>query len=260
MKTVAVVSAKGGVGKTTVSVNLAAAFWQAGRDVLVVDLDPQNAVALHLGLDTAARLGVSDALLGEVELQNVVVKSPSGVRMIPFGNEIDEMRRHALEQKLHEEPGVLGRYLQTLGLPEDTIVIIDTPPGPSAYLRQALTLADIAVVVSLADAGSFATLPMMLGLIQTYCGGRASFVAYGLILNQVDRSKQLSKDVATVVEGSFGGRVIGLIHQDQSVAESLAFQESVLAYAPYAQASVEFAQCAERIAATLPRAAAGSTQ
>ncbi len=256
MKVIAVASAKGGVGKTTVGVNLAAALQQAGRNVLVVDLDPHNAVASHLqrgGIQ--ARPGVADAILYGTPWRDTVAESTAGVKMIPFGG-FNELHRHTLEQRLHEDRALLAQALLELDLPADSMVIVDTPPGPSAYLRQALGAADAALVVSLADAGLHATLPMIRHLIQVYCGERRYAVAQGLVINQVDCARQLDRDVAKVIQSAFGGRVVGVIHQDQAVAESLAFHQCVQGYAPYAQASLEFVQCAQAVETMLATAPA----
>jgi cellulose synthase operon protein YhjQ len=249
MKVIAVVSAKGGVGKSTVSANLAVALKQAGWNVFVVDMDPQNAMVTHFNLAAYAQHGIADAVFSKASWKGFAHESPSGVHVIPFGL-VDEEHRIALEQRLHDSPDLLGQRLREVtGSAENAVVIVDTPPGPSAYLQQALMAADLAVVVSLADAGSYSTIPIILNLIETY--GRENTLEYGLILNQVDRAYLLHKDVSTFVLAKFGDLVIGVIHQDQAVAESLAFQQSVLDYSPHAMASLEFIQCAERVGAML---------
>jgi cellulose synthase operon protein YhjQ len=213
-------------------------------------MDPQNAVTVHFNLAGSVQRGMAEAILADESWAGVVRESASGVRVVPFGR-VDEAHRAILEQRLHMTPDLLGRRLRELmtGPGNNNVVIIDTPPGPSAYLQQSLTAAELALVVSLADAGSYMTLPIILGLVQTYGAGNS--LEYRLILNQVDRALQLGKDVSKVMQSSFGDRVIGLIHQDQTVAESLAFQQSVLDYAPYSQASADFIQCAERVMAML---------
>lgn len=250
MKVISTVAAKGGVGKTTISANIAAAMTRANDHVVLIDLDPQNAVAFHLNLGERGHYGVANALLDGRSLSDVCVRGPSGLVVAPFGH-ISEAQRTSLESRFQADHRLLARHLQALNLPDDAVVILDTPPGPSAYLSEALTAANFVIVVSLADAGSYATLPITTQLIHTYCDDREGYIDFGLILNQVDRSKQLNKDVARVMQSSFDGHVIGVIHQDQSVAESLGFQKSVLEYAPCAQASVEIERCAERLAKVL---------
>lgn len=86
MKVVAVVSAKGGVGKTTLTANLATALQHQGAPtVLVVDMDPQNALRLHFGADPGALAGISRASLAGDSWGSVCQQSPSGYMCCPTG-------------------------------------------------------------------------------------------------------------------------------------------------------------------------------
>ena len=100
MKVVAVVSAKGGVGKTTLTANLATALQHQGAPtVLVVDLDPQNALGLHFGADPGALAGISRASLAGDSWGSVCQQSPSGVHVLPYGV-VNEADRVAFERHL----------------------------------------------------------------------------------------------------------------------------------------------------------------
>lgn len=250
MKIVAVVSAKGGVGKTTVCANLSAALGLRGHPVLSVDLDPQNGLRFHLGMGPEASEGIAAATLNHTNWREVCLQGPLGVSVAPFGS-IDESTRVAFEAVLASDPTLVGKYLSQIGLPEDTIVMLDTPPGASAYMRQALTCADMVLATSLTDAASYATLPTMHNLIHTYCGGSGNFIGYAYVLNQVDRSRQLSRDITELMRADLGDRIAGIIHQDQSIAEALAFNRNVLDYDPHCRGAHDFVQCAGWVAAQL---------
>ncbi len=244
MKIIAIVSAKGGVGKTTVSANLSVALRHFGQNVLSLDLDPQNALRFHLGTDLQNIHGLSRASLGRTGWREACVQSQSGVYVLPFGL-INENDRQTFERRLDAEPDWLIRNLNGMGLAENSLVVIDTPPGPSIYMRQVLTAANYVIVVTLADAASYATLPMMEGLIANYCKDRLGFIDHAYIVNQVDRSRQLDKDIVQVTRGALGERIIGLIHQDQSVSEALAFSRSSIDHDPHSQGRKDFLACAE---------------
>jgi cellulose synthase operon protein YhjQ len=250
VKIIAIVSAKGGVGKTTVTSTLSDALRYRGNAVSTVDLDPQNALRFHFGLNPQDISGISRATLAGQPWAEVGFRSASGVLVLPFGS-VNEADRDAFEDHLDANPRWLRDQLGTMGLDEDDIVVLDTPPGPSVYMRQALSTASVVVIVTLPDAASYATLPMMEGLVQTYCTRRPDFSSYSYVINQVDNSRQLAKDVVQVMNAKFGDRVIGLIHQDPSVSEALAYDKSVLDYDDRCQATKDFVECADRLAGLL---------
>jgi cellulose synthase operon protein YhjQ len=237
MKTVAIVSAKGGVGKSTITANLGVALQQLGQPAVLVDLDPQNALRLHLGAESESGInGLARASVAGTHWRDICVRGDSGVHVLPYG-QVNENDRETLEQQMREQPDWLAKHLQALGLGASGVVLLDTPPGPSVYLRQALSCADLVLVVTLADAASFATLPLMEGMIEQYCEQRPEFLGHAYVLNQVDNSASLSKDAQRVVTGRLGDRVVGAVHRDVAVAEALAFGKSVVEVTPYSQAS-----------------------
>lgn len=250
MKIIAVVSAKGGVGKTTVTANLSTALRQGGRKVLVVDLDPQNALHLHFGGDPQRITGTSRATLAGQDWHAAGFTSSTGVVVLPYGA-VNEDDRQAFERHLDQHPDWLPRNLHALGLGPEDVVLVDTPPGPSIYMRTALSAAHLTVIVTLPDAASYATLPMMEGLVQTYCVPRPDFINHVFAVNQVDNSRLLARDVLQVMRADFGNRVVGVIHQDQSVSEALAFNQSVLDYDPRCQATQDYLACARNIETAL---------
>ena len=83
MKTIAIVSAKGGVGKTTIAATLGLALSRAGHPALLVDLDPQNALRFHLGVESqAAEAGLARASLADIPWRDTVVQGEAGQLLI----------------------------------------------------------------------------------------------------------------------------------------------------------------------------------
>ena len=152
MKIISVVSAKGGVGKTTVTATLAHALARQGARVLVLDLDPQNALALHFGIHPNEQRGLSRATLAQQTLRSVVMESASGAFIVPYGI-VNEDDRGRFERLVENRSDWLTNHIQSLGLPNDTLVLIDTPPGPSVYMKHALHCANLVVVVTIIGFG-----------------------------------------------------------------------------------------------------------
>lgn len=254
MSVIGVVSMKGGVGKTSVTANLAVAFARmlgSGR-VSAVDLDPQNALRLHLGADMTHDDGVCTQSIAHHLWQDIAWQSEHGVLCLPYG-EVSEAQRDAFEDLLNAHPLWVGEAIAASGLGDDGIVLIDTPPGPSPYLRQTLACADLIIVVLLADAASYATVSAMESWLEEM---RAQYphVQHLYLLNQVDRTDVLNKDVSDVLRHRLGDRMVPMgVHLDESVREALAFQQPVMAYDPHGQASHDVAGVAEFLIDTLNR-------
>lgn len=232
MVVIAIVSAKGGVGKTTITANLGVAIAQRSYPVTIVDLDPQNAMQWHLGgLDQDDSNGVCALCGPRSRLADACYTSPFGVDFIPYGNG-GEPQRMRFEQMLEQQDGWLRNQLRRANLPADAVVLLDTPPGPTIYLKQAIQAADFLLVVVLADAASYATLPEMEELIATY--GHSSFADIGsaYIVNQGSHG-QLAQDVTSLFADSLGKRMVPyVVPESPLVEEALAYERPVLQYDP----------------------------
>jgi cellulose synthase operon protein YhjQ len=249
VKQIVIASANGGTGKTTLCANLAIALRGLGRDIVVVDLSPQNALRLHAGLDPATGDGLSRATLSERPWSEIQAEAETGYGVIPFGA-LNETDRRAFEALLDAQPEALARHLDRLDLNDETIVLIDTPAGASVYLEQALANADMVVTTLLADAASYASFPVFEGILHTYCRAEA-FEQRRYVLNRVDRSRQLSSDVTQLFSTRLKDRLLGVLHDDQAVCEALASQLPVLRYEGHSQAAVDLKHLARALVEAL---------
>ncbi len=254
MSVIGVVSMKGGVGKTSVTANLAAAMTTKlgpGR-VSVVDLDPQNALHWHFGLEASQMGGVCKQSLQGDDWTGVALPTEFDVVCLPYGL-ASEPDREAFEKLLASQPDWIGEQIEHTGFDKDGVVLIDTPPGSSIYLKQVFACADLVLIVLLADAGSYATIPAMESWLDEMAVLRPQLRSV-YVLNQVDRSDSFNRDVADLLQQHLGTRLVPIgIHCDEAVGEALAFQQPVLAYDPHGQASHDFARLAAWMIDTLNR-------
>lgn len=146
-----VVMQKGGVGKTTTSVNLSAAMAAAGKKVLLVDVDPQGNAGTALGLEPR-RLDktVYEVLWGTVKAEEAIVKTPYGVDILPSNNNLwalaSEMPEAAKQIPEFLAPDLLlKRRLGHLADQYD-LILVDTPPSLDYLTRGALVWATKALI------------------------------------------------------------------------------------------------------------------
>jgi cellulose synthase operon protein YhjQ len=250
MTIIAIASTKGGVGKTTISANLGMALARAGRPVVLIDLDPQDALRLHFTAAAPGEQGLARAACDGTDWGASLIDTASGCQLLPYGR-VNELGRESFEGLLRLQPQLLRQGIANLRLPADAVVILDTPPGPSVYLSQALSSCNTAVVALLSDAASYATLPMMHGLLQRYCFGRSDFRDHAYLINQVDNARQLNADVAHVMRMQFGARALPLVHQDQAIPEALACNQFVGDYDPLCRATQDLAAMAQQLVGRL---------
>ncbi|SEJ79220.1 cellulose synthase operon protein YhjQ [Variovorax sp. OK605] len=247
MVVIPVISSKGGVGKTTIAANLCTALAQRGRQVLAIDLDPQNALRFHIANEPqACDSGLVEAATGLMPWARAIRQAHGGVMLLPFGD-VDDERQIVFEQQLARSPNWLAETLARFGLPQGTLVVLDTPPGPTVYLQQALRAAHFSVVTVLADAGSFATLPIVERMLDKYARSRPDYLGTGYVVNQVDPGKRLNHDVFEMLRQKLRPEMLGVLHLDQAVPEALASAVPVHRYAPMSQATQDVASCAERL-------------
>lgn len=245
MRRFTIASAKGGVGKTTVSANLAVKLASMGHRVLCLDLDPQNALQLHLGLSASESMGLVDFASGVTQTVPLY-HSPSGVDLVPYGYP-DECNRVEFESALLKAPRFFERLLATLPLHPDTIVLFDTPPGPSVYLKEVSTLSEQILMVLMADAASYATFHRMVSLIDRYTEVSSQPAELRLLINQANPIKELAEDVVTLFRAESADMFAGIIHQDQAVSEALAHRKTVVELHPGSQAANDFGQLAQHL-------------
>ena len=224
-KVIAVVSPKGGVGKTTLSAGLATVLRLQGGQTLAIDLDPQSALQHHLQVSPDVA-GMGNASLQGENWRSLLLPGSAGTQLLPYG-ELDEEERRTLERYLDSDPHWLARQLARMELGESDVVVIDTPPGRTAYLEQVLTVADQILVIVTADAASYQTLDQMDRLLKT-SRPRLSAAVCSYVINQFDASRAFSRDMLVVLERRLGRQLLGVVNVDHDISEALAYGRNPL--------------------------------
>ncbi len=227
----AVANRKGGVGKTTTTVNVATAMAAAGKKVLVIDLDPQGNASTSMGLDKKGATKSSyDVLLGFSKLSEAVVWTEiPNFSMIPSSPDLAAAEIELIDVEKREF--ALKRALLKEGVNYDYI-LIDCPPSLSLVTINALVAAD-AVIVPLQC--EFLALEGITDLIKNINVIKKNFnpglMLHGVVLTMYDKRNNLSQMVEDDVRSFFGKKVYDtVIPRNVKISEAPSHGKPVLLY------------------------------
>ncbi|WP_183408460.1 ParA family protein [Microbacterium endophyticum] len=260
---VTVSNQKGGVGKTTTAVNLAAALASVGARVLVIDLDPQGNASTALGVPHSADIpSVYDVLIDEFPLEDVIQPSPESQNLFCApstihlaGAEIELVSQVAREHRLR---GALEGYLDTVAVPPH-FVIIDCPPSLGLLTINAFAAADEVLIPIQCEYYALEGLSQLLGsvrMIQKHLN--PALHVSTILLTMYDGRTRLAQQVAEEVRTHFSDEVLEtVIPRSVRVSEAPSFGQTVIAYDGQSAGAVAYREAAVEIMARGVHAAAG---
>lgn len=253
MSVVCFCSPKGGVGKTSLSVNVAGVLVRLGLRVLIVDLDVQNSLRLHLGVQLGDDRGLAPCLINGRTIREGVIPTALNLLLLPFG-QVKPRELHAIADHFDRNTDWLSKTVAPF-LERGFVVVIDTPPGPSVYLEQTRPVSTLDIVVLQADATSVSLLPTVEA--QNFLGrpaeGHPRLVRY--VFNLVDMRRKLTRDVVSLLRQRLGRSMVGIVNYDDSFGDAVAHQQLVIDRAPMSKASLDVRGLATAIRELLPQKA-----
>ncbi|NQV21806.1 MAG: ParA family protein [Rhodospirillales bacterium] len=254
-RVIAVVNQKGGVGKTTTTINLATALAAVGRRVLVIDLDPQGNASTGLGVDRLSRSCTSyDILMGQATLRQAVVDTkipglelvPSNVNLVGAEIELIDVANRAFRLK----DAILAMKEQSeAGADAYDYFLIDCPPSLNLVTVNAMVAATSVLVPLQCEFFALEGLSELLRTIKrVHKNLNPQLIIEGVVLTMHDRRNNLSDQVAADVRGFMGDKVYDtVIPRNVRISEAPSHGKPALIYDYRCAGSQAYIQLASEV-------------
>ncbi len=247
-KIIAVINQKGGVGKSTTAVNLSAALGEMGKQVLLVDLDPQGNTSSGLGIDKRqVQHCIYDVLLNDVKIEDVIIPDVcEGLDLVPAtinlaGAEVELVSEMARENRLKDAVGAMrGRY---------DYIFIDCPPSLGLLTVNALVAADKLLIPIQCEFYALEGVTKLLDSMKRVKSRlNPTLDIYGVLLTMYDGRTTLSKQVVSEVRNFFGKTVFEtLIPRTVKLSEAPSFGQPITQYDPAGKGSLAYTELAKEV-------------
>ncbi|MDK8799461.1 ParA family protein [Corynebacterium coyleae] len=252
-RVITVANQKGGVGKTTTSVNLAASLSRQGMKVLVIDLDPQGNASTALGAEhTSGTTSSYEVLIGEADAADAVQAHADNENLycIPAtidlaGAEIELVSMVRREYRLHD--AIRRGFLDEYGF---DYVFIDCPPSLGLLTINAMTAVDEVLIPIQCEYYALEGVGQLLGnigMIREHLNHNLHISA--ILLTMYDARTRLAADVADEVRGQFGQVVLNnVIPRSVKVSEAPGYGQTVIDYDPGSRGALAYFDAAKELA------------
>jgi chromosome partitioning protein len=243
---IAIVNHKGGVGKTTSVVNIAASWGEMGKKVLVIDLDPQGSASLSFGVADDGNT-LLQALQKTTALPVLPTKAP-GVDLVPAG--------HGLAEARQKFSGIIGSELlmrclkHTQG--EWNFIIIDCPPSLGIFTQNALRTSAHVVIPVEANYLSYNGLCQMIESVEAFRLQNPALGIRGIIPCRAQTRRRIHEQFLEKLEALLPGGISPTVRENVSLAEAPGSGLPVIQYYPHSNGAYDYRRVAQWLLGRFP--------
>ena len=246
-KVISVTNQKGGVGKTTTSINLSAALVLQKKRILLLDMDPQGNASVGLGVDTSQlNATIYDVLLNEVTAKQAIVNTESGVDVMTANGDLA-----GAQVELLNEIGRELRLKKALVAVQDDYdyILIDCPPALNVLTINALVASDSVIIPMQCEYFALEGLSALISTVRTIREAlNPKLTIEGLLRTMFDKRNSLSGEVSKQLQNHFGDKVYStIIPRNVRLAEAPSYGESAISYAPASKGAKAYVDLAKEV-------------
>lgn len=245
--TIAISNEKGGVAKTTTTFSLGASLAEAGKDVLLIDLDPQGNLTLANGIEPGeAKLNSSEMLLDKMDANNTILKTGTAkMDIIPSNPRLAEAEQFLPVRTNYTH--ILKNALASKELKYD-FILLDCPPSMGAIAVNALTAADLLIIPTQAEYFSAYALRDMMMLIRRVRKDSNPGLAYRILITLLDQRNRAHRAIREQLQQTFGvGLFETVIEVDTRLRESPIIGIPITQYRPNSRGSQQYRVLAQEL-------------
>jgi chromosome partitioning protein len=242
---IAVTNNKGGVSKTTLTVNAGAALAQLGKRVLIVDLDAQRSAGLSLGVDRDATPTTADVLLNRIPIEDTIQATGAGVDIAPGSFALAHADVSLADVQGREK--ILRAALSSVRRKYD-FILIDTPPSLGLVVVNAIAAADAVLVPLVPHYLVLEGLSNLLEALEKIRAGIGGGELLGIVLSMCDYRQAVTREVVDAVRGHFKRKVFDTeIRVNVRLVEAPSFHAPVTTYAARSTGAENYMNLAREI-------------
>ncbi len=257
-KVIVIANQKGGVGKTTLSINLSAALALQGKRVLLIDLDPQGNSTSGLGVSKKVEKTVYHVLIQGVPITDCIIPTaypnlsvlPANMNLAGASIELAGMnfREYILKKSVDQ---IRDSY---------DFILMDTPPSVGLLSVNAFVAADQILIPMQCEFFALEGLSQLVTVYESIRGfANPKLEILGVVLSMVDYRMNLTEAVAAEIKTHFAGKVLAtIIPKSVRMAEAPSFGQPVMIYAPDSKGAVAFQELANELLTGYPAVSAST--